>query len=121
MDSGLTIPDCADQDLRATASRMAALIDNLQAGLLVEDESRRIVHINADLCVMFEIPVPHQNLVGADSSQGAEQVKHLFAEPDEFVERVEVLLRERNTVTGEELCLVDGRVFERGTHHHLRR
>ncbi len=113
LNSRLPVPDQAEQELRATASRLVALIEHLQAGVLVEDESRRIVHVNAELCAKFGIPVPPQDLIGADCSQGVQRVKHLFADPEGFVERVEELLRERQVVTGEELCLADGRIFER--------
>ncbi len=113
LDSRFTLPTGTEQDLQATASLLAALIENLQAGILVEDESRRIVHANAELCAKFGIPVSPQDLIGADCSRGAQQVMHLFAEPEEFVERVEELLRQRRVVTHEELRLADGRVFER--------
>ncbi len=93
--------------------RLTALIENLPGGILVEDESRRIAHINRGLCTMFGIPVAPQDFIGADCSHGAQQVKHLFAEPEAFVRRVEELLSERRAVTGEELQLADGRTFER--------
>ncbi len=105
--------DLPEHDLRTTASRLAALIEHVQAGIFVEDESRRIVHVNAELCAKFGISVPPQDLVGTDGSQAAQQVKQQFAEPEEFVERVEALLRERQVVTAEDLSLVDGRIFER--------
>ena len=103
----------AEEELRAATSRLGALIENLQAGVLVEDDSRCISHANQEFCSMFGIPAPPQALIGADCSESAEEIKGLFAEPERFVGRIEELLRERRVVTGEELLLADGRVFER--------
>lgn len=104
----------AEEGLVATASRLAALIENLQAGILVEDNTRCIAHVNQDFCTMFGLPGPPQALIGADCAEAAEEVKGLFADPDGFVRRIDELLHERRVVTGEELPLADGRVFERG-------
>ncbi|MCH7471971.1 PAS domain S-box protein [bacterium] len=90
----------AEEDLRTTTSRLTALIVNLQAGILVEDSSRRIALVNQAFCDMFGIPAPPQALVGADCSNAAEESKGLFAEPERFVERIDELLRERHLAAG---------------------
>lgn len=104
----------AEEGLVATVSRLVALIEHVQAGILVEDNTRRIAHVNQDFCTMFGLSGPPQALIGEDCAGTAEEVKGLFAEPDRFVRRIDELLHERRrVVTGEELPLVDGRVFER--------
>lgn len=103
----------AEEILRATSSRLTSLIQTIQAGVLVEDETRHISLINQNFCDLFSIPVPSEQLMGTDCSQAAEQSKMLFADPVAFIERIEQLLRERRVVTNDELTLADGRTFER--------
>ncbi len=113
MNANLPAPAHAEEARWASASQLAAFIEHLRVGILVEDEERHIVHVNWELCMMFGIPAPPQALIGTDCSEGVQQVKHLFAEPEAFVGRIERLLGERRTVTDEELLLADGRTFER--------
>jgi PAS domain S-box-containing protein len=98
---------------RVEKLRLSALLANIGAAILVEDSDRRIVLVNEDFCQLFGIPAPPDALVGVDCSQAAEQVKHLFADPDAFVEGVEELLERREPVRRSEWSFADGRVFER--------
>ncbi|PSB27186.1 response regulator [Stenomitos frigidus] len=100
-------------DLHHANTRLSALMSNLQAGVLVEDESRRIVLANQPFCDLFGIPVPPQQLIGTDCSESAEQVKALFAEPEVFPARIQQILQEQQIVVAEEIWLADDRVVER--------
>lgn len=102
-----------ENTLRTTTSRLSALIQNLQAGILVENESRQIVLINQDFCQKFGIPAPPEALIGMDCSQSAEVSKHLFAEPEKFVRRIDQILTDQKIVNNEEILLANGRIFER--------
>jgi PAS domain S-box-containing protein len=102
-----------EREILETSTRLSTLIESLQAGILVEDDTRHIRHLNRDFCEMFSIPAPPEALVGSDYSNSAEESKHLFEEPASFVARIDEILSERRTVTGEELALADGRTFER--------
>lgn len=90
-----------------------SLISNLQSGVLLEDENRKIVFCNQLFNTLFSIPVAPEALVGMDCTNSAQQSKHLFKQPDQFVEGINKVLAERKLVTGEVLELTDGRVFER--------
>ncbi len=103
----------SEEALRFETSRLTTLIENLQAGVLVEDDSRRIRHVNQEFCAMFGISASPQALVGTNCSDFAGEIKGLFADPEDFARRSEEILDERRTVTGQELLLTDGRVFER--------
>lgn len=50
----------AEEQLIEATSRISALIENLQEGILVEDEHRRIVLINDELREIFAIPSPRR-------------------------------------------------------------
>lgn len=97
---------------RAT-QRLDSLLTNVQSGILVEDEHRHILIVNQQFCELFGIPVAAEYLVGTDCSNAAEQVKHLFAQPEQFVQRIDTLLQRREKCMGESLRMKDGRVLLR--------
>ncbi|WP_428655214.1 PAS domain S-box protein [Runella sp.] len=99
--------------LRTTQTRMSTLITNLQKGVLVEDENRKIILVNQLFCSFFDIPDAPEALIGLDCAQSAEQSKHLFKNPEKFVQRVNELLAQQKIVIDEELHMVDGRILER--------
>lgn len=101
------------EELGEATARLSALVENLQSGVLVEDENRRIVLCNPRFCDLFQIPAPPEALKGADCSQAAEESKQFFAHPDAFVQRLDEILQRREIVTSEELILADGRTLER--------
>ena len=102
------------KELKQTNSFMAALIENLQSGLLVEDETGEIFVVNQTYCDMFardEMPLMFE---GNDCAQEFEHIKQQFAEPDSFLQRREECLATPGVVSGVELVLLDGRIFELG-------
>lgn len=99
--------------IKSTSARLSRLLQTMHAGVLVEDENRKIVLTNQLFCSMFGIPASPEMMVGADCSQSAEQSKGYFADPEGFVTRINQLLTDRKNVSGDELKLVDGRVFDR--------
>ncbi|MDP2434052.1 MAG: ATP-binding protein, partial [Pseudomonadota bacterium] len=103
----------AELHLKSTTSRLSALIENLQAGILVEDEERRIVLINRALCRLFAIQTPPENMLGQDCRPITEAMQTLFADLEGFSSRIDDILAARQAVVGEELQLADGRVLER--------
>ncbi|MCX6045440.1 MAG: PAS domain S-box protein, partial [Chloroflexi bacterium] len=109
----VTLRKQTEDELRARTSRLTTLIENLQGGILVEDEARRIVHVNQLFCDMFDIPASPSALLGDDCSNKAEESKILFADPERFVQRVNEITRQRQTVTSDELQLLSGQIFER--------
>lgn len=102
-----------EESLKSTTSRLQNLILTIQAGVLVEDENRKIVLTNQKFCDMFMIPAPAGALTGMDCSDAAETSKLLFKKPEEFVSRILKLLRDRETVVNEELEMVSGKVYAR--------
>jgi len=99
--------------LLRTDRQYRSLIQNLHAGVLLEDEQRRIVLTNKIFCDLFAIPAEPEMLIGADCSQSAEQSKDLFADPEAFVLRITELLAKRQLSIREELKMADGRILER--------
>ena len=91
--------------------RLRTVLQGLHIGILVENEHREIVVTNEVFCDLFNIPVEPEMLLGTDCSQAAEQSKHLFRKPEEFVARIDDILQQRQLVRNWELELTDGRLY----------
>lgn len=99
--------------LEDSQNRLATVISNLQFGVLLEDENRKIALTNPIFCEMFGMPGTPQEMVGIDCSGAAEQSKMFFKDPEGFVKRIEQILRDKKTVIGDELFTVSGLVLQR--------
>ncbi|HLP30020.1 MAG TPA: PAS domain S-box protein, partial [Geothrix sp.] len=99
--------------LRMATSRLRALIENMQAGILVETEGRKIALLNETFCQMFQVPVPAHMLVESDTRDLLEECLRLLVDRDGFLARTDAVAGGRVPVQGEELALVDGRILSR--------
>ncbi|WP_053057680.1 PAS domain S-box protein [Rubrobacter aplysinae] len=100
-------------ELSITAARLTTLIQNMPSGILVEDEERNIRRANAAITRMFEMEATAEELTRDDCNTAARDVMNLLADPEGFVARIEEILASGRAVTGEEVLLADGRVYER--------
>ncbi len=94
------------------------ILDNYEkyqgkVGYLIEDRDRKIILCNDEFCRLFDIQVQPLDLVGFDCSDSAEQNKHLFVNPDKFVEDIDIILTTRNTKTTTILEMVNGTKLKR--------
>jgi PAS domain S-box-containing protein len=103
----------AEEELKESEERLSTLILNLDSGVLLEDENRKIVLTNKRFCDFFEIPVSPEQLIGQDCSSSAEESKWLFENPEKFVKTIDGILTKREVVLGEELTMVSGKIYER--------
>ena len=103
----------AEELLIASEHRLATLILNLDSGILLEDENRKIVLTNNKFCELFSIPVAPKELIGLDCSESAETNKVFFEEPESFVANINKIIKNKETILGEDLKMVDGRILER--------
>lgn len=94
-------------------TRLENLISNLQSGILLEDENRRIVLTNEEFCNRFGIPALPDQMIGADCSTSAEMSKVLFKDEEGFVSRIDELLKKKEIAKNDILYLKDGSVLER--------
>ncbi len=102
-----------EEELRTATSRLSALIENLQAGVIVQDELGRVVLINEVFCTLFKLPMVPAALIGADFNNFALEYKDNFAQPGQFIERYQRILNAKEIVTDEEIQLTDGRTVAR--------
>ena len=99
--------------LESHANRMTALLSNLNAGILVENEDRRVELANQSFCDLFKYTVTPQELTGTDCRALAETAKDFFIDGEKFLARKEKLVADKVRVTGEILATADSRVFQR--------
>ncbi len=103
----------AEEQLISSQNRLSTLILNLQTGVLLEDQHRKISLTNKMFCELFQIEASPEELKGADCTDAAEQNKVFFKDPEAFVMRIEEVLKAKKVVLSDELEMVDGRILER--------
>ncbi len=103
----------ADEKLNESESRLLSLITNLQTGILVEDENRRVVLINELYCEIFGITVSPEELKGKDCRDFFADNSKLFKDADFFEERILSLIEFQKPALNEILELNDGRIIKR--------
>jgi PAS domain S-box-containing protein len=99
--------------LRMATSRLRALIENMQAGILVETEGRKIALLNETFCQMFQVPVPAHVLVDSEAQDLLAECRPLLQDAEAFDRRQAELLAQRTPDLGEEIRLTDGRILSR--------
>lgn len=102
-----------EDSLSATQTRLSTLITNLQKGVLVEDENRKIVLVNQQFCDIFSIEAAPESLIGMDCSNSAEETKHLFKNPNIFLLKINKILDKKRLIVDENLQMADGRILLR--------
>lgn len=103
----------ADFKLIESEDRLSFLILNLQTGIILEDEERKLLLVNKKFCSMFDFEEEPDSLIGLDCSNSVEDSKRFFKNPDLYAERLNSILESNQPIYNEELELVDGRFFER--------
>jgi len=104
--------DFAEQLIKSE-NRLSSLIANLDSAVLLEDEERKIILTNQKFCDLFRIPVGPELMKGQDCSNAAEQSKVLFQNEEEFVNRIDDILRNKELVLGDEVIMKNGTILER--------
>ncbi|WP_405202305.1 PAS domain S-box protein [Dokdonia sp. LLG6352-1] len=109
----ITQQKAAEQKLINSENRLSAVISNLESGILLEDENRKVVIANERFCDFFSLAITPAELIGQDCTNAAERYKHLFENEERFVTRINTLIKLKEQVVGDELQLKDGRILER--------
>jgi two-component system sensor histidine kinase/response regulator len=113
-----TLSDITDRKrtelvLRTATSRLGALIENMQAGILVETEKGEVALLNEEFCRLFDIQVPANALLESSAEDLFEECRPLLDAPEAFALRQEELVHGRTAAAGEEIQLKDGRILSR--------
>ena len=101
------------EKLKDSENRLSTLIVHLQSGILLEDNRKNIQVVNKKFCSLFGVSEYDNNLEGKKVSYFHEKVKHLFKNPEEFIDINSLVMQKNDEVYKQELELVDGRIIER--------
>ncbi len=102
----------AESDQTTAANRLSLLIQNINAGILVEDENGNVVLTNQHLYDMFPGKIERLN-GGKVNLFTAETIGQQATDTSEFRLRTEIILSIKKPVANEEVYFQDGRVMER--------
>jgi PAS domain-containing protein len=94
-------------------TQLTALVQNLQAGLVLVDQEGRIQFVNQHFWDLFGLPpVAGPAEGGPPIPYAAVHIDEAFADPAAFMARARALHAAGQTVLQEEFALADGRVLE---------
>ncbi|MFW6175387.1 MAG: diguanylate cyclase [Acidobacteriota bacterium] len=97
---------------RIPAAFLRSLVTAVQAGVLIEDEDRRLLTVNRAFCDLFHHPGPPAELVGRSFRQVLSGARSLPGDRNAALAGLEALADERRRILSEELRLEDGRTLE---------
>ena len=99
------------QQLEVNASILEATLDSIKDGILIIDQSGKIILHNKRFLELWKIPVSLQESKSDDALLGF--VLSQLLNPEAFIEKVRLLYEQPHAESSDELHFKDGRVFER--------
>jgi PAS domain S-box-containing protein len=103
----------SEREREASLAIFSNTVNNMQAGVLIEDENRKVFNVNQELCTIFGFNGSPQEMVGMDCAETIDHFKFIFSHPTYFINRIAELITEKRPCKFEELTLLDGRFLER--------
>ncbi len=97
----------------STTQTLTSLLENLDAGVMMEDENGYITYINEQFCKLFHLRNSAKKMIGKRYADLVEKSSYLTTEPAYFIERVYQLLEDKEVSKDERVDFVDGKVFHR--------
>jgi PAS domain S-box-containing protein len=101
-----------EEFLLSTSSRLSALIESMQSGVVVEDENHVMVMANQALFTLFNVDEMSMEAVGLPSLYLFEACRTNMADAEGFLLDVRKILASSEASSQHELSLLDGRVLE---------
>src|SRR6202008_1211090 len=74
----------ADRMQQKRIAKLLVLMENLQEGVLVEDENRKIILVNRAFCDLFAATIIPEDLIGRDYKNALNHIKRQFTDPSKF-------------------------------------
>jgi len=102
-----------EEQLIESENRLSTLILNLESGVVLEDENRKITLTNKKFSELFNIDKSPDELKGMDCKTASEQNSVLFKNPVAFLERMRAINEEKEAVLGDEIEMINGKILER--------
>jgi len=93
--------------------RFATILENVNFGVMVENEKREVILVNRVFLEMFGIDMSVDDFMSVSIETVVRTAKSIFADEDYFIDRKDSVIEGKEVVLNEEFTLKDGRVFER--------
>ena len=90
-----------------------SIIQNSNNGVFVEDSNRRILFLNKEFLMYFDIIDEPSSFNGKDSAIFIESLKDSFVYPNLFTESTEQNIKQKNNIRSEILKMKNGKTIER--------
>lgn len=103
----------ADLQRENWMSRLLVLIENLQEGIMMVDENRRIALVNRTFCDLFSFRLIPEDLIGRDYINAQNHIKRMFKDPASFTEEENQITENMQVLISQRLDLINGKVYER--------
>jgi signal transduction histidine kinase len=100
-----------ERQLADQLDRLNCVIATAIPGVLITDERGLITHASESFGALFGIEFPGR-LVGSRAVDAVGRIKHVFAEPGDFVRRTSEAFSARKPKGGQQIPCVDGRTLE---------
>ncbi len=107
----ITSRKIAEAELEKSFSLQKATLESTADGILVVDNTGKIVQYNQKFSEMWKIP--QGVLITMEDDVAINYVLTQLKDPDKFVEKVKLLYSDSEAITSDILEFTDGRVFER--------
>lgn len=92
---------------------LSAVVANLPQAVILEDHQHVIQIANQRLCDLFHLQISPEELTGKTSAELFTEITSLFDAPDDYIERIKFLVREKKETQKEVVKLKDGRILLR--------
>lgn len=101
-----------EKSVEVRTQTLLTLINNLHAGVLLNDENGRIVFVNEQFREIFKISLSNEELMGMDQRMATEMAKGLFVDPDKFTGIVDRCISTNQDVLSYELEMLNNRIID---------
>ena len=98
-----------EQKLRSFMTMVTALVTNIRAGMVIEDQDHRIVITNPTFCNLFNLKEKPADLEGSHLPSLFYEYKQVFKTPDAFAAKIRTTLEKKELQAGEEYVLNNGK------------
>lgn len=101
-----------EYSLMETSADLLSALNHLPLAVQLEDTSGRVLHVNPALRAMFGLPEKGAELIGIDSELLMAHILSQCPDADRVQRIIDSLRRSQQPMTGDVICLFDGRRLE---------
>ena len=103
----------AEEALQTTLQRLQTLLASMRSAVLLVGKDDRIAFANQAFCDYFELPESPADLAGLTAEAAIGRIKGAYLHPDEEVARIGEIVRQEQSIAGEEVAMRSGRTYLR--------